>query len=148
MFNSIQVFSRDDMIDLSAKISHPCIIVSISGYTTEKPVFAKNKSIKDVLYLNFGDYEFDPCCITKEQAKQIVNFIKKYEDTNYDLYFHCRAGISRSAGCAAAAMLIMYGDDSAIFNNPKYRPNMKCYRRILEASGMDFNFKFDDRIEL
>ena len=45
---------------------------------------------------------------------------------------HCDAGISRSSGVAAAILKAKTGDDSQIFNNPKYRPNMRCYRIVLD----------------
>ena len=45
---------------------------------------------------------------------------------------HCDAGISRSSGVAAAILKAKTGDDSQIFNSPKYRPNMRCYRIILD----------------
>lgn len=49
-----------------------------------------------------------------------------------DFIVHCDAGISRSSGVAAAILKAKTGDDSQIFNNPKYRPNMRCYRIVLD----------------
>ena len=34
---------------------------------------------------------------------------------------------------AAALMKYFNGDDSPIFDNPQYCPNMRCYRMVLEA---------------
>lgn len=44
----------------------------------------------------------------------------------------CDDSISRSGG-AAALMKYFNGDDSPIFDNPQYYPNMRCYRMVLEA---------------
>ena len=43
----------------------------------------------------------------------------------------CSAGISRSAGVAAALGVILNGSDKEIFNDPKYCPNRFVYRTIL-----------------
>ena len=41
--------------------------------------------------------------------------------------------MSRSAGCCAAIMRMMYNEDSPVFNNGFFTPNMKVYRMILNA---------------
>ena len=46
---------------------------------------------------------------------------------------HCEAGQSRSAGVAAAIMKYLYNNDTDIFNNRYYKPNMLCYRKVLNA---------------
>ena len=53
------------------------------------------------------------------------------------MIIQCDAGVSRSAGVAGALMKYYNGDDSEIFENPKYRPNMRCYRTMLnELEGV------------
>lgn len=51
---------------------------------------------------------------------------------------HCEAGISRSAGVAAAAAISKYldQDDLTIFNSHSYYPNFLCYYYVLEALGV------------
>lgn len=71
--------------------------------------------------------------ITKEQAKQIATFVKKHYGNVEQIIVHCEAGISRSAGVAAAILKYFTNDDSQIFDSYKYRPNTLCYRNVLEA---------------
>ena len=72
-------------------------------------------------------------CITDEDARFIVYFVKRVQDEVDLLIVHCEAGVSRSAGVAAAIMKSLYNDDTSIFENPKFRPNMTCYRKVLET---------------
>ena len=67
----------------------------------------------------------------EDDAKKIVEFLKKYPNT--DIIVHCDAGISRSSGVAAAIMKWATGDDSPIFKSYRYCPNTWCYRKTLEA---------------
>lgn len=71
--------------------------------------------------------------ITEPQARTIARFVKSLPDTINSLIVHCEAGMSRSAGVAAAIMKWMFNDDSPIFDQPSYRPNMMCYRKVLNA---------------
>lgn len=60
----------------------------------------------------------------------IKRFLSLHPGT--DIIVHCDAGISRSSGIAAAILKAYTGDDSQIFNSPRYVPNMRCYRVLLE----------------
>ena len=66
-----------------------------------------------------------------EDAAQVAELLRSYPDT--DVIVHCDAGISRSAGVAAAILKYTTGDDSSIFQNGLYDPNIWCYRKTLEA---------------
>lgn len=46
---------------------------------------------------------------------------------------HCEAGVSRSAGVAAALLKYAGEDQNQILKNPKYRSNMTCYRMVLNC---------------
>ena len=70
--------------------------------------------------------------ISEEDAKNIVSFVKKWYNKVDTIIVHCNAGISRSSGVCAAIMKGMTGDDSQIFDNPKYVPNTTCYKVVLE----------------
>lgn len=128
------------------------IIISISDSTdyTTKLLTTKENNIKSILYLHFDDidningYEVKKdegfvvdiynCCydlISDEDAEKIVNFVNRHKDSVDAIIVHCRAGISRSSGVCAAIMKYLEGNDSAIFNNPKYHPNMRCYKTVL-----------------
>lgn len=116
-------------------------IISIYTPTDEPANICKdNKSIKDVLYIPFVDAE----CIdaekypegwiySDEQAELVYNFVMKYKNQIECLWIHCDGGVSRSAGMAAAILKALTGDDSQIFDNKEYYPNMTVYRRTLNA---------------
>ena len=128
------------------------IIISISDSTdySLNLKITKQNNIKSVLYLHFDDidningYEIKKdegfvvdihnCCyelISDEDAEKIVNFVNRHKDSVDTIIVHCRAGISRSSGVCAAIMKYLEGNDSAIFDNPRYHPNMRCYRTVL-----------------
>lgn len=69
--------------------------------------------------------------MTAEDANRIAAFLQLHQ--NRDVIVHCDAGLSRSAGVAAAIMKHFNGDDSPVFDSGKYYPNMWCYRLTLEA---------------
>lgn len=85
------------------------------------------ESVKKAHYLATVEY-YEP--MTDEQADQVVEFVEKYKDVEL-IVVHCEAGISRSAGLAAALSKIMTGDDIRFFK--KFLPNMLVYRKIINA---------------
>ena len=65
----------------------------------------------------------------EKMAKHILFFVESFKlDTNM-IVVHCEAGISRSAGVAAALSLILNKTDQYYFDH--YCPNMLVYRKIL-----------------
>ncbi len=88
----------------------------------------------EILFTYHDDTDHNaPEAISYNQAKKITEFINKYKDDVDRMIFHCDAGVSRSAGCAAATMKYLFGSDEPIFNNRKYCPNLRCYRLVLNA---------------
>lgn len=85
--------------------------------------------IKRVLRLAFDDVDGGGWAMTAEDARQIAQFVAENKDRL--IIVHCDAGVSRSAGIAAALLKFYNGDDTPIFDNPKYCPNMLCYRLML-----------------
>ena len=67
------------------------------------------------------------------QAEIMAKFVKGAIDKVDKIIVHCGAGQSRSAGIAAAILKYYTNDDTSIFNNPRYTPNMLCYRMMLTA---------------
>ena len=147
------VLSKSKAIRYSYK-SHEksSIIISIQNSydLPEKFLPSPNNNIKEVLYLTFDDidslngltikkdegmvidnYNQVYAIISDEDAQKIVDFVKKYQNTIDRIIVHCEAGISRSSGVCAAIMKFLEDDDSEIFNNPSYSPNMRCYRTVL-----------------
>lgn len=96
-------------------------------------------------YLRFDDVEDDsvPGCIpmSNAQATLIANFLEELAASDPStLIVHCSAGISRSAGVAAAihdalGWPIANAQDNDVFHDGKFAPNMHCYRTMLRALG-------------
>jgi predicted protein tyrosine phosphatase len=108
-------------------------IISITDPDKEKVNF-KNGFFDSVLRVSFWDEESEDWgCIDYDSAHDIAVFIDKNKSRLDTLIVQCEAGVSRSAGVAAAILKALTGDDMQIFGNPKYSPNMKCYRMVLNA---------------
>lgn len=109
------------------------IIISISDVSLTPLIFPKNSNVIDILKIQFDDVDRGELnCITKDDAEKIASFVKRHLDAK-NIIVNCEAGVSRSAGCCAAIMYWLYRDDSQIFDNPRYCPNMTVYRAVLEA---------------
>lgn len=110
------------------------VVISISSYNGA-PAFIipdSANNIIDVLKLRFNDTELGGGMIV-EQGIKVRDFFHKYVMRVDKIIVHCEAGQSRSAGVAAALMKYYYNDDTPIFNNKRYTPNMRCYRVTLNA---------------
>lgn len=67
------------------------------------------------------------------EVHSICDFMKDCIEREINrLYVHCDAGISRSAGVAAAISKYFLGSDFKFFNC-HLTPNMLVYRRLLEG---------------
>lgn len=106
-------------------------IRSIGDYNLE--FNPKNYSIKDIIRVHFNDIEDGKYAITFHDAERIAWFVKQYWNKVDQIVVHCDGGVSRSAGVAAAILKYFTNDDSEIFDNPNYYPNMMVYRRVLNA---------------
>lgn len=98
-------------------------------------------------YLCFDDVEDDsiPGCtpMSDAQATLAANFLEDLATSDTTtLIVHCSAGISRSAGVAAAihdaqGWPVANARDNDVFRDGKFAPNMHCYRTMLRALGGD-----------
>lgn len=103
-------------------------IISISTPGDEKAEFDRNnKTIKDILYLDFYDISYNSQEIFKgyepmsdEDAVKIRDFVLKCKDKVDTIWVHCDAGISRSAGVAAGILEALGEDNSYIFDSKMY----------------------------
>ena len=136
-----KVFNRQDAKTFQY-MSHDYIsaVISITDSDKNNIVFQKNSenNIRSVLLLQFDDVEAHSCgknevVISNEDAQNIVKFVNANKNKVDCFVVNCEGGVSRSAGCCAAIMLALIGDDSAIFNNPFKCPNMTVYRKVLNA---------------
>ena len=70
--------------------------------------------------------------ISGPQARLIANFAENcYQEDIEELYVNCAAGISRSAGIAAAISKFYTGDDDRFYK--AYVPNRLVYMKVLTA---------------
>lgn len=117
------------------------VIISIRTPSDEKAEFdSNNKTIKDILYLEFYDISYNSQEIfkgyepmTDEDAVKIRDFVLKWKDEVDTIWVHCDAGISRSTGVAAGILEALGKDNSYIFDNKMYFPNLLCYRKTWSA---------------
>ena len=131
----IEIMNREDARKESFKKNAPTTaIISISNIAAENNIFNYSEWLKAVLYVNFDDEEsYSPNSIKKFDADNICGFVNRIKDKVERIIVHCEAGVSRSAGVGAAIMKFLNGDDMPIFNNGRFRPNMTCYRIVLNT---------------
>lgn len=122
---------------------HPkkSVVISITDKfspTSKIVIDPQLNGICAVLRLKFNDVSLGtPHCITKADAEEIANFVKKHKNSNFDAYiFHCEVGMCRSAGVCAAVMKY-YGEDyEKLFCSKKFKPNIGCFKMVCEALGI------------
>ena len=133
----IKVYSRRDFAKnvIYGESREKTLAVCISDPWDENLNTAANPLIL-ALHLFFEDSE-DEKGISQTDAERIAEFIKEFIKKNSGHYekiaVHCDAGVSRSAGVAAAIAYYLNGSDSQIFDSPRHVPNMRCYRYVLNA---------------
>lgn len=138
----INIFSRDECVIFSKrKIEQDCVIISINdtGFSTD---IKNNERIKDILYLNFDDLDFNIegyTLFNSYMANQIKILIDKYKHTLSHYIVHCTAGISRSAAVGFILTKYLNGDDSDLFKKGCYVPNKLVYKIMSETFGFDYN---------
>lgn len=117
-------------------------IISITDPDSKPANITRSPGFSGIIRMKFDDIEQDDFwhgkflnAMKPWQAKEIVDFVNKVEDKIDFLFVHCEAGVSRSAGVAAAISLVKFGTDKEFFNSGKYSPNMNCYKLTLEAFG-------------
>ena len=117
-------------------------IISITDVNSHSVNFRNNNKNNIIAVLNvfFDDVLGNEVnCMNENDAERIAEFAKNVVDKVDKIIVHCEAGVSRSAGVAAALMKYFNGDDMPIFENPQYCPNMYCYRMVLGALMMEVN---------
>lgn len=134
----IKVLSREKAEIEVFNIKEPTLIISIRDFKDpdKARVSIKNENIKGIVFLNFDDVEENDryySCITDEDAKKICEAVNEMKDFVTQIIIHCEAGVSRSAGVAAAIGKYLNGDDMFIFGAPRFSPNITCYRKVLNT---------------
>ena len=136
----VQIMSRMIITDFASQSHDDRIaVVSISDPDRENPNLSGNpdNGITHLFQVKFADVEVGQSeCITDEQASEIASYVLRVRDDVDRIIVHCEAGVSRSAGVGAAIMKYLNGSDWDVFDKPKFRPNMTCYRKVLDAFYM------------
>ena len=135
---NVKVFSRAALEEYIKYFgfSEPTIVISISCPSDLVPRYLLYdiNNMVDKIFVKFDDVECDfgsYVSMSDEDAKNIVDFVFKHKDVD-NIVVHCDAGISRSAGVAAALSKIFNNDDFKYFSPyTMYEPNMCCYNGIL-----------------
>ena len=132
------VYSRQKAKRTSYKIKEPTLIISITDPLLNINTFAPNSNIVSICRVQFDDVNQEnvrpgEVLMTPQDAAKIKEYVMAYKDKVESIIVHCEVGISRSAGIMAAIQKYMIGDDSAIFNNGTFSPNMHCYNLMLSA---------------
>ena len=130
----------------------PHIIVSFFTPGDSPPDIVQNENTKQIIQFAFDDLDRIPGPATQkalgmpvlfgdEEAKKIAERVQFWRDKGIKtVVCHCDAGISRSAGAAAAMAKFYNGDDSEFFTGQyslwpgvRYHPNMLVYRKMTKA---------------
>ncbi len=121
------------------------IMISISDPNmvyTDEPFCSPDNRVSAILPLCFCDADEpgkdvygleaeEKDLMSDEDARSVVRFVKANRDKR--MIVHCDAGISRSAGVAAAIAKYLNGNDEQFFHSGRYDPNMWCYTKTLNA---------------
>jgi predicted protein tyrosine phosphatase len=141
----ILVYSLDRVKKIINSIDKPFILISILSPGEENEIEINNKNFKELVSLRFHDLdkkldieyyrdlsggEKSFVYFSDNDAKKIIDLVKRNLEKINLIVVHCEAGISRSAGVAAALSKIINNDDTFFFK--KYIPNMLVYRKIIE----------------
>lgn len=117
----------------------PYIVISITNPGFPVAEIKESPHRLDVLSLQFhdtGDYGQplnEQMVMTEEDARRIVAFTAGYQDRIKAIVCQCEAGVSRSAGVAAALSHWLNGEDGDRFFRANYSPNRWVYRLVSEA---------------
>jgi predicted protein tyrosine phosphatase len=126
---NIQILSRQ-AAEAYIPPLQPTILISISDTNSPDPVF--QGQYHDVLRLKFFD-TLDAQCMTDEQAAEVAAFLKRAFDAYVtEMVVHCEAGISRSAGTAAATWALLGEPVAPAFAAP-HHPNAWVLSKIVRA---------------
>jgi len=101
----------------------------------EEPFCSITNNVVGICCVQFFDldntYPIKEGLMKYKDAKKIAEFVSQNKDKI--IIVHCDAGQSRSAGIAAAISRYYNNYDFEYFDNPRYTPNMLCYRLMMNA---------------
>jgi predicted protein tyrosine phosphatase len=114
----------------------PYIVISITDPNTSDANVAESPNRTGLLRFKFndtGDYGQplrDTVVMTADHARQILDFVADHKKDVSTIICQCEAGMSRSAGVAAALSHILQGQNKYFYAN--FEPNKWVYRTIID----------------
>ena len=145
----IRVMSRERAIRYSYSNHPKTLMISIRDNGSRIPHFVKDNLV--IFYFEFDDIEEGGTRgipISNNQASDIAAAVNNFKDRVDCIVVHCGAGVSRSAGVATAIGIALNNDDSFIFNDGRFTPHRTCYRKVMEAFGLENNGEvFEQKME-
>jgi predicted protein tyrosine phosphatase len=127
--------SRSELRDFSS--DEPYVVISITEPDARPAELQRDANRKAILRLQFHDVDRimeGTQAITSAQGSQIWAFAKENATSVGLIVCQCEAGISRSAGIAAALAKAFNDDDREFFESNRYLPNRMAYRAVMKAS--------------
>jgi len=136
----ILVFSRETIKEFVT--DRPYLLISIRDPKSELVETQDNPNQVARIDLEFSDWDLEKFpqlkdkpqlkAFTKEDAQYIINILRLTEKYINLIVVNCEAGISRSAGVAAALAKCLGQSDEKFFNpRGPYCPNRYVYRTLL-----------------
>jgi len=116
----------------------PYIVASITDPEQPEADIAESPLRRDVLRLKFhdmGDYGqplHDDIVMTPDDARALLTFVQTHLGEVELIVCQCEAGVSRSAGMAAALSRLIQDEDGFFLTH--YWPNRWVYRTVLDAA--------------
>jgi Predicted protein-tyrosine phosphatase len=128
-----QVLGRAHVFTVVPELPH--VLISITDVGAPEAALSDAATRLATLRLQFHDADQpwqDRTLLSEEDAQRIVAFVEAHRERVSLVVCQCEAGISRSAGVAAALSKWLNGDDALFFRY--FHPNRHVYRLVLEAA--------------
>ena len=130
-----------DSIEHGILVRSSYVVISIRDPDKRRAHIPKHSGLRDVLHLAFHDAEpsagmtlpDDVVLMSSEQAKQIWQFVRRWEGEVGAVVVHCEQGMSRSPAVAAALCRAYGGDETPFFR--EFQPNRFVYRLMVGCQG-------------
>jgi predicted protein tyrosine phosphatase len=134
----IHVVSRSMAQYMTHTLDCETAIISITDIGSRLAKFNNNQHIFSVCRLQFADTLSG---MSAHDAEVLVSFIENSWGQIEQFLIHCEAGISRSAGVAAAICIAHDLDDDFIWESKRFLPNPHVITQMLNAYGRDADIK-------
>ena len=133
----IEIMSREKLWRYSSSRNNEKTAVISISHCDQNQLYLQNNpdnGSEAICRVCFDDVEIGMNnCITDCDAEKISSFVNGVIGRKDKLIVQCEAGVSRSAGVAAAIMKRYANNDMLVWGNSRYCPNKTCYRKVLAA---------------